>query len=137
MLLGTCSRHQRTLLEEGVVRGPLLEEGHGDASYNSDAQRAPPERACMHVAISIWAQTPAGVIQTATCILAPLQTARRPPEWETFQTPAEIDCLNRPATENGCSEETFCGKAMLIFGSLKVHIINLKFVQQHLKIRLR
>jgi hypothetical protein len=37
-----------------------------------------------------------------------------PPEWETFQTPAEIYCQNRPATGNGCSEETFCGCAMLI-----------------------
>jgi hypothetical protein len=39
---------------------------------------------------------------------------------------------NRPATGNGCSEETFCGYAMLIFGSLKVHITNLKFAKKHL-----
>ena len=38
------------------------------ATIQTDVQRAPPEGANMHVALSIWAQTPPGAIQVATCI---------------------------------------------------------------------
>ena len=100
----------------------------------------------MDVAISIWAQTPPppGAVQiateTETSIWALLKTARCPPEWATFQTPGG-NRLPKPTTGNGCSEALFCVYAinvvclccklcsMLLFLSLKVHIINLKFAQ--------
>jgi hypothetical protein len=45
---------------------------------------------------------------------------------------AKID----PPPETVVLKKLFAGK-LLIFGSLKFHIINLKFVQKYLKIRLR
>jgi hypothetical protein len=82
------------------------------STWFSDVQRAPPEGAYMYVAISIWAQTPAGAIQIASYTQALLKTARCPPESETFQTPAEIDSQNRPATGNGCSETVVLKKLL-------------------------
>jgi hypothetical protein len=52
-------------------------------------------------------------------------------------SPPWVPFSNRSSAENGCSEDTFCGEAMLIFGSLKVHIVNLKFAPRYLKIWLR
>jgi hypothetical protein len=101
-------------------------------SYNSDVQRAPPERADMYVAISIWAQTPPGAMAIHIAFRTP-----RSGKLFRHRRKSTIDCQNQPTTGNGCSEETFCAYAMLIFGNLKVYIIKLKFAQKYLKIRLR
>jgi hypothetical protein len=67
----------------------------------------------MYVAISIWAQTPAGAIQITTCMQAPLKTARcpLPPGAGNFSDTGNRACQNRPPPGNGCSEETFCGQS--------------------------
>jgi hypothetical protein len=120
------------ILPTALSAKPLLKERsfhHDESRHISDAHSSKTKVVVCALAICVCSLITAGAINTATAQTTVLKTARRGLEVGDFQTPEEIDCQNRSSAENGCSDETFCAQAMLIFGSLEVCIVKLKFLR--------
>jgi hypothetical protein len=91
----------------------------------------------MYVAISIWAQTPAGAIHVAPYIQAPLNPRGAPWSGKLFRHQRKSTAKIDPPPETVVLKKLFAGKRRSYLAVSQVNIIKLKFVQRYLKIRLR